>query len=415
MKKGLIIFFVLWILWVSTWMLIRIQIKGDKVVSLALGEKYEEQGATASFLGNELMVDVQGKVNSSEMGEYIITYCTRNFVGIKKTKKRTVVVGDTIKPQIKLKGSLKMTIAVGDNYLEPGFTVTDNHDKKVKVNVTQSIDSEKPGVYEVIYQAEDQAGNQSVVKRLVEVKERYFSYLSSYDVLDNEMRGWWSNNKFDHKRPTGGYDEKSLLQYDTYYMGSDERTIYLTFDEGSSDTYLNEIAKTLYDEGVQATFFLCGNYMVSHADQVKNWVKWGHSIGNHTYHHREMSKYANEAGLKVFQEEIRTMEDNYYKITGKKMDKIFRFPKGEYSLRGLQIVKDMGYKTFFWSADYLDFDQDYAKDYVYAKLMDRHHNGAIYLLHPKNKGNYEVLPDFIREMKKMGYQFGLVKDISYSK
>ncbi len=415
MKKGLIIFFVLWLLWVSTWLFIRIEMRGEKVIFLGLGEAYQEQGAIASFLGSELMVDVDGTIDSNQVGEYTIQYSTRNLLGIKKAKKRKVVVGDTIKPQIKLKGSLKMTITVGDDYVEPGYTVTDNHDKKVKVNVKKQINTQKPGIYEVIYQAEDQAGNKSVVKRLVEVKERYFSYLPTYDSIDNEMRGWWSNNKFDHHRPTGGYDEKTLLRYDTYYMGSDDKVIYLTFDEGSNDTYLNEIAKVLHEQGVKATFFLCGNYMVSHADQVKNWVEWGHSIGNHTYHHREMSKYATSSLLKSFQEEIRIMEDNYYKITGKKMDKIFRFPKGEYSLRGLQIVKDMGYKTFFWSADYLDFDQDYAKDYVYQKLMDRYHNGAIYLLHPKNKGNYEVLPDFVREMKKMGYRFGLVKDISYTK
>ena len=43
--------------------------------------------------------------------------------------------------------------------------------------------------------------------------------------------------------------------------------------------------------------------------------------------------------------------------------------------------------------------------------MKRYHNGAIYLLHPKNKGNYEALDTFIKEMKKLGYRFDLVKNI----
>ena len=43
--------------------------------------------------------------------------------------------------------------------------------------------------------------------------------------------------------------------------------------------------------------------------------------------------------------------------------------------------------------------------------MDHYHNGAIYLLHPSNKGNWEALDDFIREMKRLGYRFDTVDHI----
>ncbi len=411
MKRALIIFFVVWFCWIATYFLIRLDLKGDHSVLLALGETYQEKGATASFLGNKLLVSVSGTVDSTKAGTYEIIYRVRNPLFIKKDAKRIVVVQDTEKPKITLKGDLKLTLSVGDDYREPGYSVTDNQDQKLTVNVTNQVNVKKAGIYEVVYQAQDQAGNVTTVKRLVEVKEKYFAYDRSYDQINNVMLSWWSNNQLDHNRPSGGGDINLLASYSAYFLGPSDKTIYLTFDEGSSDTYLDEIAKVLYEENVQATFFLCGNYMVTHADQVKKWVDWGHSIGNHTYHHREMSAYATEAGIKAFQEEVRTMEENYQKITGQKMDKIFRFPKGEYSLRGLQIIKDMGYRTYFWSADYLDFDQEYTKEYSLGKLMERYHEGAIYLLHPKQKGNYLALKDFIHQMRELGYEFGLVRDI----
>ena len=46
--------------------------------------------------------------------------------------------------------------------------------------------------------------------------------------------------------------------------------------------------------------------------------------------------------------------------------------------------------------------------------MKRYHNGAIYLIHPQNKGNYEAMDRFIKEMKRFGYSFGLVRDITIS-
>ena len=44
-------------------------------------------------------------------------------------------------------------------------------------------------------------------------------------------------------------------------------------------------------------------------------------------------------------------------------------------------------------------------------MMEHYHNGAIYLLHPSNKGNYLAIADFIEAMQEEGYRFGLVNEI----
>ena len=204
-----------------------------------------------------------------------------------------------------------------------------------------------------------------------------------------------------------------MKKYNAYYIGEDKKVIYLTFDEGSNETYLKEIVDVLNANDVKATFFLCNHFIVSNSSLIKDMVKYGHSIGNHTANHKSMPSLANSNNFNQFVNEVRTIENSYYKITGQKMDKVYREPKGEYSYRSLSIIKDMGYKTFFWSADHYDFAGDVSKEETLNRLMARYHNGAIYLLHPKNKGNYEALDTFIKNMKKLGYEFGLVRDIKY--
>ena len=140
-------------------------------------------------------------------------------------------------------------------------------------------------------------------------------------------------------------------------------------------------------------------------------IEDGHSIGNHTYHHLSMPSLADKENFSKFLTEIKEVQDTFFKMSGKEMDKIFRPPRGEWSFRSLQILKDLGYKTFFYSANYDDFSKTLSKKQALSEMVKRYHNGAIYLIHPNNKGNYEALEDFIIEMKKQGFSFGLVRDI----
>ena len=94
------------------------------------------------------------------------------------------------------------------------------------------------------------------------------------------------------------------------------------------------------------------------------------------------------------------------------MEKVYRDPRGEWSYRDLQIMKDLGYKTYFYSADYLDYKEDVSKEKALNELTKRVHNGAIYLMHPKNKGNYEALDTFIKNMKNKDINLTLLKTLN---
>ena len=93
--------------------------------------------------------------------------------------------------------------------------------------------------------------------------------------------------------------------------------------------------------------------------------------------------------------------------TGYEMDMYFRPPSGEYSEQVLQLAKDMGYKTIFWSMAYLDYDVNNqpGTDYVIDHFAKYHHPGAIPLIHNVSSSNAQALYTVLTNLEKEGYEF----------
>ncbi len=327
---------------------------------------------------------------------------------------RFINQGESDIPKIILSGKNIMTIYTDQTFQEPGYKATDENGKDITdlVKIKGSVENGEVGTYELIYTVTNSKNESAEAHRFVKVIEREnIVYKDSYDDIDNQSRGWWSNNKLDGTRPSGGADINELKKYNAYFLGPNEKVLYLTFDEGGNDTYLAEIVEILNENDVKGTFFLCRSFIESHADLIKEMAQAGHTIANHTTNHLNMPSLATRENFDEYLEEIQKVEQTYYEITGENMAKIYRDPRGEWSWRDLQIMKDLGYKTFFYSADYQDFNEDVSKEEALSELTKRVHNGAIYLIHPKNKGNYLALDTFIKNMKKQGYTFDLVKNI----
>lgn len=313
-----------------------------------------------------------------------------------------------------LKGDDRVFLNLGQEYIEDGYHAYDSKEGDVskKVQIHDTTNSSLAGTYIRTYTIKNTKGMQVVKTRTIVVKEKQVPiWKEAYQSIDNTKKGWWSGNKKNGTRPLGGEKEENLLPYQAYFLGKDEKVLYLTFDEGSNDTYMKEIVDVLNRNQVKATFFLCKQYILDNKELMRTLEENGHSVGNHTAHHLNMPTYAEKDSFSKYISELEETEKAYYSVTGKPMDKVYREPRGEWSFRSLAIVKDLGYTSYFWSADYLDWDKTVTKEYAFSELKKRAHNGAIYLIHPKNKGNYEAMDLFIKTMKKEGYRFDLVKNI----
>ncbi|MDE6830715.1 MAG: polysaccharide deacetylase family protein, partial [Lachnospiraceae bacterium] len=146
-------------------------------------------------------------------------------------------------------------------------------------------------------------------------------------------------------------------------------------------------------------------------DLVKRMHEEGHIIGNHTYHHPDMSQISTK---EAFAKELGDVEDLYQEITGETMTKYYRPPQGKYSIDNLQMAKDMGYHTFFWSLAYVDWYQDDQPSHeeAFDKLLGRIHPGAVVLLHSTSSTNAEILDELLGKWEDMGYTFHSLDELT---
>lgn len=212
-------------------------------------------------------------------------------------------------------------------------------------------------------------------------------------------------------QPSGNASATELKQYDAYYVGdAGEKVIYLTFDCGYENGNTAPILDALKKHNVHATFFVVGHYLESAPDLVKRMVEEGHTVGNHTYHHPDMSKISDHA---AFQKEMDDVASLFKEVTGTDLSMYYRPPQGKYSTVNLQMAKELGYSTFFWSLAYVDWNVDSQPSHeeAFQKLTGRIHPGAIVLLHSTSKTNGEILDELLTKWEEMGYSFGELGDI----
>lgn len=213
-------------------------------------------------------------------------------------------------------------------------------------------------------------------------------------------------------KPSGNVSAEELKKYDAYYVGNgDEKVIYLTFDAGYENGNTEAILDALKKHNAPATFFVVGHYLESAPELVKRMVEDGHCVGNHTYHHLDMSKISDQAS---FQKEMDDVSSLFLQITGKELDHYYRPPQGKYSTENLKMAKEMGYKTFFWSLAYVDWEQDNqpSREEAFEKLLGRIHPGAIVLLHSTSKTNGKILDELLTKWEEMGYTFKPLADLT---
>lgn len=222
---------------------------------------------------------------------------------------------------------------------------------------------------------------------------------------------WGLSFQQEGQPPIGNASAEELAKYNAYYVGNTtEKTLYITFDAGFENGHTATILDTLKKHNVQAVFFVVGHYLDTAPDLVKRMVAEGHVVGNHTYHHPDMSAIRDEA---AFRKELEDTEALYKEIVGTEMPKLYRPPQGKYSVENLKTAQKLGYKTLLWSLAYVDWYQDKqpTAQQAFSKLIPRTHNGAVVLLHSTSATNAQILDELLSKWEQAGYKFGRISDL----
>ena len=226
-----------------------------------------------------------------------------------------------------------------------------------------------------------------------------------------ETGSWGLSFRSSGQPPIGPANSAVLKGYDAAYIGdTGEKVIYLTFDAGYENGCTAKILDILKKHEVPAAFFLVGNYLQKNGDLVRRMVEEGHIVGNHTMHHPDMSKLSDKA---EFSKELLELEALFKEITGEDMPKYYRPPQGTYSEKNLEMARELGYKTVFWSLAYVDWNNDSqpSAEYAFSKLLPRTHNGAVVLLHSTSQTNAAILDELLTRWKQQGYRFATLEEL----
>ena len=236
----------------------------------------------------------------------------------------------------------------------------------------------------------------------------------SVSILLNDVMStgaWGLSFPSEGRPPVGPASNAQLARYDAVYLGDTGRKVlYLTFDAGYENGCTAKILDVLKRQEVPAAFFLVGNYIEKNADLVRRMVAEGHTVGNHTMHHYDMSKLTEPA---AFRKELTELEALYEATVGQPMKKYYRPPQGIYSEENLRQAKELGYRTVFWSLAYVDWNNDRqpTRQQAFDKLLPRVHDGAVVLLHSTSETNAEILEELLTKWKEMGYEFAPIEDL----
>ncbi len=222
-------------------------------------------------------------------------------------------------------------------------------------------------------------------------------------AADTTVTGYGQGTSVDgENRPEGALQFNSRYAgVDAFALSEDRSRIIITFDQGYENGYTAGILDTLAAKGVKAIFFLTGDYARREQELVRRMIDEGHMIGNHGMTHASLPKLSEEAA----KEEIMSLHEYVLDNYGYEMQ-YFRCPCGEYSERALELVRECGYKTLFWSSAYVDWKTDAqpSPSESLAKLSASAHGGEILLLHSVSETNAHILGELIDSFRDKGFK-----------
>lgn len=221
---------------------------------------------------------------------------------------------------------------------------------------------------------------------------------------------WYCRHLSNGEIPPCPAEMSFISEHGGIYLGdTDEKVIYLTFDAGYENGNIEKILNTMKEKEVTGAFFVLENIAKQNAELLRRMADEGHLICNHTARHKNM---ANVTDASEFKAELDALNEACDAV-GVKCAPFYRPPEGSFSKRNLEVARELGYTTVFWSFAYADWDNALqpSPEAAKKKLIDGTHNGMILLLHPTSATNAAILGELIDSWKGMGYRFGSLSEL----
>ena len=200
----------------------------------------------------------------------------------------------------------------------------------------------------------------------------------------------WSS----HTLADAGYEDEAP------YKGK----VALTFDDGPHPVCTPQLLDGLKKRDVKVTFFVTGENVESYPEIVKRASEEGHLIGNHTFHHVQLTA----ANSDDFKKEIISTNDIIQEVTGKETSFI-RPPYGSWDKK---YEKELNLFPVLWDVDPLDWCSTNVDKIVRSVLAGTKENSII-LMHDSYDSTVTAALQVVDILKAEGYEFVTVDEILF--
>jgi len=174
--------------------------------------------------------------------------------------------------------------------------------------------------------------------------------------------------------------------------------VYLTFDDGPTESLTTWILEELAKENIKATFFCVGENAKQHPTLMESIRNGGHAIGNHTMRHENGNKTSKIDYLNSIEEAAPFTSTT-----------LFRPPYGRLPINYIKTIR-LKYKIIMWSWLSYDFDPKISEEKIIAKAK-KIKAGDILVVHDNAKVEKRlkmILPQIIAIIKEKGLEFGII-------
>lgn len=178
--------------------------------------------------------------------------------------------------------------------------------------------------------------------------------------------------------------------------------VALTFDDGPHPVYTETLLDGLKEREVKATFFLIGVNVEGHEDIVERMAAEGHLIGNHTYHHVQLTKVSDSEACHEIEEANAVLTAACGEVVHYIRPPYGSWQEDLYSLVDMQVV--------LWSVDPRDW-QLKDTDAVVRAVLDDVEDGDIILLHDVYKTSVGAAFQIIDRLRERGFEFVRVDEL----
>ena len=192
---------------------------------------------------------------------------------------------------------------------------------------------------------------------------------------------------------------KRLLPQLTWSRGSQEKVVYLTFDDGPHPTITPWVMDELAKVGAKATFFAVGDNVRKFPQIAKQVVANGHRLENHTMHHVKGWRMNETEYLDEIQQCADVLKSDVE-------NKLFRPPFGQINLKAIDRINE-NYEVIMWDV----LTKDYLKGLDISKAQKRMQKdtvaGSIVVFHDSQKAEENLrslLSPYLQFLKSEGYR-----------